>query len=202
MRSRASPRSSAPPSASVCCYGVRAMKHKWPSTMSIRPSSISNPKPTCAPISIIRRMPTWEGASSNLQKRCSRMTFWRLLQRSSDSRREGPLFPRRDAQDLFHRAHQARLLADIVELFQDGDRFSDRRDRPNSEPLRAGGNITQLAVPDEDHLGVRFDRDVQAILRTIVDERIELQGVGNLASRALDDEHERVLEAMCFEPPL
>ena len=53
--SRASRRSSAPRSASASCSIVLAMKHKWPSTMSTRPSSSSIPKRTYAPISIIPR---------------------------------------------------------------------------------------------------------------------------------------------------
>ena len=44
-------------------------------------------------------------------------------------------------------------------------------------------------MPHQDHLGLGFHRDVEAILRPIVHERIEVKCVGDPAARALDDEH-------------
>ena len=76
------------------------------------------------------------------------------------------------------------------------------RHGPHAQPLGARGHVVQVAVPDQDHFGLRLHRDVETVLRAIVDKRVEVQRVGDLAARALHDEDARILEPVRFEPPL
>ena len=51
-------------------------------------------------------------------------------------------------------------------------------------------------------LRLRFDGDIETVLGTIVDDGVEMQRVGNLPARALDDEDAGEREPMRLEPAL
>ena len=68
--------------------------------------------------------------------------------------------------------------------------------------LAPGGHVLQVAVPHQNHLGLRLHRDIEAVLRAIVNEGVELQRIGDLAARSLHDEDAGILKAVRFEPAL
>ena len=120
---------------------VLAMKHKWPSTMSTRPSSSSIPKRTYARISIIPAHNDLGTLLFTSAEAVLAYDFRSGLAEHLGLRRCGAFCAELESRTsvvirsaigvasecALDRAHQARLIADVVELFEQLHRFGDRR---------------------------------------------------------------------------
>src|SRR5690242_11944296 len=77
------------------------------------------------------------------------------------------------SEDAFDLSQQTWLAANVVKAFKQGHRFRDRRYGLDTKALGAGRHVGQVTVPHENHLSLRFDGDIQAILRPIIDEGVK-----------------------------
>ena len=76
-----------------------------------------------------------------------------------------------------------------AELFQDVEALPHGADGADSQLAGADGDLIFVASRDENRSRLGIDRDVEAVLRAIVDDDVEVQRVGNFSARPVDHEH-------------
>src|SRR4029453_6231694 len=97
--------------------------------------------------------------------------------------------PGLQAQKAFVRFYQRLLVgARAIGLDQKVQAGANRRDAADAEPTCAAGHGPLVAAPDQDGARLGVDRDVEAILRAIVHDDVELQRRSDFAARGRDHE--------------
>ena len=100
-------------------------------------------------------------------------------------------------------ADQTRPLASwSVYLLEHRQAFGHRRDHLHAGPF--GGRRQQRLIlsPHQQRARRRIEDDVETIFRSIVDDEIKIERVGDAAARALNHEHARQREPVRLQPAL
>src|SRR5262245_26949106 len=98
--------------------------------------------------------------------------------------------PRRlQAKQAFQALEHRNLVAAFaVKGLEDVEAFLDGWHSANAQLACARRNLALLTAPHENRPCFGIDGDVEAVLRSIVDEDVKLQGGRDLAARSVDDE--------------
>lgn len=89
---------------------------------------------------------------------------------------------RSQCQHLFDGFQHAGLSSDLVKPLEHRQSFAYAAHYRDAKPHRMGRYGFGVAIPHKNGLGVRLHRNVYGVLEMIIDDRIECEGIGHLAS--------------------